>query len=130
MADEQAPNRDIHIDSTVNVGTANDSTTVSGATVKVASAREVHVHGDAAPPPSFRSVVLVGALAFLGAVLINIATSQLPLGLQPYLWLAWPPAVLVTGASIWVAYRQSQTAGNAVTIVSGRFKQGCQAVLC
>src|SRR5215207_8046593 len=109
MADEQPPERDITIQSSVNVGTANDHTAVSGPKVSVGSAREVHVHGDTTPPPSFRSVALVGVLAFLGAVLVNIATSQLPASLQSYLWLSWPLAVLVTAASIWVAYRQSRS---------------------
>jgi hypothetical protein len=115
MADSQPPERNVNIESNVNVGTANDST-VSGTKVSVGSARDVHVHGDITPPPSFRSVVLVGVLAFLGAVLVNIATSQLPPGLQPYLWLAWPLALLVTGASIWVAYRQSRNGGSNVTL--------------
>lgn len=111
MADERPSERDINVESTVNVGTANDGSSVGGAKVSVGSAREVHVHGDTTSPPSFRSVALVGVLAFLGAVLVNIATSHLPPGLQPYLWLAWPLTLLVTAASIWAAYRQGQSGG-------------------
>ncbi len=74
MADEQPSERNVIIESNVNVGSASGETTVSGTQVSVCSAREVHVHGDTARPPAFRSVALVGGLAFLGAVLVNIAT--------------------------------------------------------
>jgi hypothetical protein len=116
MAEEQPPERNVTIESNVNIGAASGKTTVSGVKVSVGSARDVHVHGDTTLPPSFRSVALVGVLAFLGAVFVNIATTQLPQRLQPYLWLAWPLAVLVTGASVWVAYRQSRSGGSSVTI--------------
>ena len=71
MAEDPQRDRNINIQSTVNVGTANDKTTVSGATVKVDAAREVHVHGESSRPPSFLSVAIVGVLAFLSAVLVN-----------------------------------------------------------
>jgi eukaryotic-like serine/threonine-protein kinase len=117
MTDDNTSERNVNIESTVNVGTANDST-VSGTQVSVGSARDVHVHGDTTPPSSLRSVALVGVLAFLSAVLINIATSQLPPGLQPYLWLSWPLAILVTVISIWVAYRQSRSQGSNLVLGS------------
>src|SRR5215216_4628973 len=104
MADDEKPERNVTIESNVNVGTASGETTVSGVKVNVGTARDVHVHGDTTQPPSFRSVALVGVLAFLGAVLVNIASSQLPPSLQPPLWLSWLLVLLVTGASIWVAY--------------------------
>jgi len=50
MADEQPPERNVNIESTVNVGTATDQTTVSGTNVSVGSAREVHVHSAPAAP--------------------------------------------------------------------------------
>src|SRR5215211_2271759 len=71
MDGDKQPEKTVNIQSIVNVGTATDQTTVSGAKVSVGSAREIHVHGDTNPPPSFRGVALVGVLAFLGAVLIT-----------------------------------------------------------
>ncbi len=118
MADEQPPERDINIQSHINVGTASGQTNVSGLKVSVGSAREVHVQGDTTLPPSFRSVALVSTLAFLGAILINIATSQLPDSWKPYLWLSWPLALLVMIASAWLAYRQSRSSAASITIGS------------
>jgi hypothetical protein len=129
MADEQPTERNVHITPTVNVGTASDQTKVSGANVTVQSAGTVNVHGDTAQPPSLRSVVFVGILAFLGAVLVNIATSQLLPGLQPYLWLSWPLAVLVTGISIWVAYRQSRREGSNIAVGSTLEQRNRRAML-
>src|SRR6266498_3208081 len=40
--------------------------------------REVHVHGAAVSPPPFRSEAFFSVRAFLSAVFINSATSQLP----------------------------------------------------
>jgi len=128
MADEQPSERDINIQSTVEVGTTSGQTTVSGAKVSVGSAREVHVHGDTAAP-SFRSVVLVGVLAFLSAVLINVATSQLPQSLQPPLWLSWLLVVLVTAAGIWVAYRQSRSIGSIFTFGGSLEQRNRRAML-
>ena len=119
MAEDQQSDRNINIQSTVNVGTANDKTSVSGATVKVDSTSEVHIHNESSPPPSFRSVAIVGVLAFLSAVLVNYATSlPLPDQVKDYLWLSWPLAILVTAISIWVAYRQSRS--NAISVTGGR----------
>src|SRR6266545_7168853 len=50
MAEEQPPERNVTIQSTVNVGTATDQTSVRGAQVSVQSAREVHVHSAPAAP--------------------------------------------------------------------------------
>src|SRR5262245_33890899 len=98
MADENPPEKVVNIQGSANVGSATGQTSATGVKIERLTGN-VHVHGDTAPPPSFRSVALVGVLAFLSAVLVNIATSQLPQSLQRYLWLAWPLALLVTGIS-------------------------------
>lgn len=114
MADENQPERSVYIEGTVSSQATGSEAT--GVKIERLRARDVHVHRDQAPPPSLRFVALTGVLAFLGAVLINIAASQLQDSWKPYLWLAWPLALLVTAASIEVAYRQSRSSTNSVTV--------------
>lgn len=66
----------------------------------------------AQPSPTWRraitiNTVLIGIVTFLGAIATNIATSVLPETWKPYLWVAWPLAVLITAVSIWLTLRQS-----------------------
>lgn len=55
-----------------------------------------------------RTAIVTGVVAFLGAVLTNIATNVLPDSWRPYLWLAWPAALLVTAIGIVIAIRQAR----------------------
>jgi hypothetical protein len=122
MADDEQSESNVNIQGSANVNSATGQTSATGVKIERLIARDVHVHADTISPPSFRSVALVGVLAFLGAVLINIATGQLPPGLHPYLWLAWPLALLVTAVSIWVVHRQGRiTRGSSV--LSGSLEQ-------
>src|SRR5690349_4101429 len=119
MADENQPEQNVNIQGTVNPGTQATGSEATGVKIERLTARDVHVHGDTAPPPPFRNVAIVGVLAFLSAILINYATSlPLPETWRPYLWVTWPLAVLVIGISIWVAYRQSRSTNSAITIGS------------
>jgi len=109
MADKNQPEKITNIiQPTVNVNKQETGSEANAVKIEQV-AGDVHFHRETTPPPSFRSEALIGVLAFLGAIFINIATSQLPPGLQPYLWLSWPLALLVTGASIWFASRQERS---------------------
>lgn len=119
MPDNQRPaDRDINIQSTVNVDTANDQTTVRGATVSVGEAEQVNIHNPPAPALPPRLIILTAVLALVEGGLVNVATGQLPASWTPYLWLSWPMLVLVTAASIWMAYRQGRAAEDAVAVAS------------
>lgn len=67
------------------------------------------------------NAVLIGVTAFVGAVLINIATGVLPELWKPYLWLSWPLAVLVSACGIWLSLRQAKlTDGKAIPLRSNQ----------
>ena len=87
MTDDERPERPIHIQGSANIGTQASGSQATGVKIERVSG-DVHVQGDTAPPPSFRGVALVSVLALLSAILVNIATSQLPDSWGPYLWLA------------------------------------------
>src|SRR6185503_4993241 len=90
----------IHIQGSANIGTQASGSEATGVKIEQLTARDVYILISNAVQQQARFVVLTGILSFLGAVLVNIATSQLPQRLQPYLWVTWPLATLVTVVSI------------------------------
>jgi hypothetical protein len=108
------PSRTITIEGAANIGMQADSSHATGVNIEHLEAGEVHIHSDNAPASQHpaRLAMITGVLAFLVAVSTNIATNALPDSWRPYLWLAWPIAVLLTVISIVVAVHA--TRGGAV----------------
>jgi Sulfatase-modifying factor enzyme 1 len=71
--------------------------------------REFGTSEEASTLQPLRTIFITGILAFLLAIVINLAVNVFPENWQPYLWLSWPLTALCAGIGVSYAIRLPQT---------------------